>query len=42
MHHKQLGAQSPETDLSFVYFYLVAGITIAVAVFLFVPRVIIG
>ncbi len=42
MQHKQLGASSPDTDLSFVYFYLVAGIAIAVSVFLFVPRVTIG
>jgi len=39
MQNKQTEVQA---DMSFVYFYLVAGIAIAVAVFLFVPKVSIG
>lgn len=42
MQHKQFGAQTQESQFSLVYLYLTAGIAIAVAVFLFVPKIFIG
>jgi len=42
MQHKTSGLNAPQSDFSLVYFYLISGIAIAVAVFLFVPRVSIG
>ncbi|MFA6427195.1 MAG: hypothetical protein WCW16_01960 [Candidatus Magasanikbacteria bacterium] len=42
MQHKQGDFGVQQADFSWVYLYLVAGIAIAVAVFLFVPKVSIG
>jgi len=42
MQDKTSEAHASQSDFSLVYFYLTAGIAIAIAVFLFVPRVSIG
>lgn len=42
MQSKNWGASSPKTEYSLVYYYLLAGIALVVAVFLFLPRVSIG
>ncbi len=38
MQHKYLAPDAVKSEFSFVYFYLAAGIAIATAVFIFVPR----
>ena len=42
MQDKQMASGAKQSEYSLVYFYLVAGIALVVAVFLFVPRVSIG
>jgi len=37
-----LGVSSSKSDYSLVYYYLLAGISLVVAVFLFLPKVSIG
>lgn len=44
MTHKRHGAaEAPQTSaFSFVYYYLLAGIALAVSAFIFLPRVAVG
>lgn len=42
MQDKTSEVHTSQSDFSLVYFYLTAGIAIAVAVFLFIPRISVG
>jgi len=42
MQQKHMASDASQSDFSLVYYYLVAGISIAAAVFVFVPRVSVG
>ena len=42
MQHKHMAADAVKSEFSFVYYYLAAGIAIATAVFVFVPRISLG
>jgi len=42
MENKQWVSDAQKSEFSLVYMYLVAGIALAVAVFLFIPRISVG
>lgn len=39
MQSKHMASDATKSEMSFVYYYLTAGIMLMIAVFLFVPRV---
>lgn len=42
MQHKKWALDASKSNYSLVYYYLIAGIALVVAVFLFLPRISVG